>query len=674
LVSATFSPAPIKNRLEREYHGPSERDQEALSVLQERWNPYNTNRARLERNWSLNKAFILGNQWQTWDVGTWSYAPPSKSSRWKVREVRNLCRPWQERTISQMTDFDPIFKGKPRTRDLEDEKAARQSGKVSTAYWQELDMIAKMQMCAWWSTATGTGWLKTIFNPYAGKRIRGPKLRPHPQYPDEFMVARDRRGNIIMDDYHEGDIQTTVPSPYTLFWDQAATEDEDRFWMMEVCRRPLQWVDQYFPEKSAFVRADQEVNDPKTKSRSLFFQSGLFGSSHDGWTDKEWTTTKEYYEKPSPKFPEGRLIVSAGNVILTNDDNPTPDAGFPYTDLKRLLVGDSPYGDTELTDLRTINKNYNRLRSKRLEHVYLLGANAKVMIPNQVGTPTSQWVSSIGEVIKFSGPMFPQYLVPPPLPAESQQEMDAAKQDLDTVGNTYGPERGQYQGKLSGTALELLVEQAFKAKKPTTFRVRRAILHWAKLVLGNVQKYMAEDDRMLSICGRDEQFDLVAFNGADLRGHTDLTIELDAMMPRSRALAMQSIQLMAQSGMLNMMDPRDKQRAFKMLDQESPDEVIYDSNAHRRRAEEENYRMLRGEMVDPMPHEDHDVHVLTHRAQMTTDEFYAAPEEIQHILIKHYQKTLEMAMPQTGVTLPPEQQAQIQAAAGGPPQSQGGSQ
>ena len=78
-------------------------------------------------------------------------------------------------------------------------------------------------------------------------------------------------------------------------------------------------------------------------------------------------------------------------------------------------------------------------------------------------------------------------------------------------------------------------------------------------------------------------------------------------------------------------------------------------------------RQLRQEMKDRVHYE---------RVDELEEQIVAVRNTVSNMAlnIKHYQKTLEMAMPQTGVTLPPEQQAQIQAAAGGPPQSQGGSQ
>lgn len=662
------SSSPI-NRIELPHPGISRKDNEANSVIEERWLPYFTGRARLERNWSLNKSFILGNHWHQWNARTWSLQSPSEKSRWKIREVRNFCRPWQERTIAQMTDFEPRWGCHPATNDIEDEKSARLSGKICQGYWRKLDMSELIQMWAWWATCTGTGYLKAQWNAYGGKSFVGPQIVE--RRPGQYKIVRGSDGMPVEETYYEGDIEVSCPSPFTVFQDPLATEEQDVLWMMEVTRRPLNWIDRYFPDKAPFVRPDNSVVEPKYRSRGLFYENGLFGTGHDTATTKDWTTYYEYYEKPSPLYPRGRLIIRAGNVILVNGDNPTPDHGFPYIKLKRLIVGDSIYGDTELSDLRTVNRNYNRLVSKRLEHSYLLGSNAKVLVNSMTNLPESQFISTIGEVIKYSGPTPPTYLEPPALSPETQQEMNRAASDFDAVGNTYGPERGQYQGKLSGTALQLLVEQAFKGKKPGTIRMRNALVKWGRLILKLVQQNV-DEERMIAISGRASQSDVVAFTGADIADQTDLFIELDSLLPKSRALALQDIQVMAQVGIMNpAMDPKDRADALAMIDKESSDEVIEDRNLETRWAKEEGQMLMRGEQIDPKPYENHDVHVMQHRYDLISDQFRNLPPELQQPLLMHYQGHLEMAMPKPGVTLPPDQQEQL-AAAGAEPAGQGG--
>lgn len=647
----------------------SRSDTEAYSVLEERYLPYFTGRARLERNWSLNKSYILGNHWHQWNARTWALQSPSEKSRWKIRPVRNFCRPWQERTIAQMTDFEPRWGCHPATNDIEDEQAARLSTKITKGYWRKLEMSEIIQLWSWWATCCGTSYLKTNWNPHAGAPFAGPMI--HESRTGKLTLVRGEDGEPLEDTYYPGDIEVSCPSPFTIFQDPLATEDQDVLWMMEVTRRPLNWIDRYFPDKAPYVRPDNSVVEPKYRSRGLFYENGLFGTGHDTSTTKDWTTYKEYYEKPSPLYPRGRFIASAGNVILINDDNPTPDYGFPYIKLKRLIVGDSIYGDTELSDLRDVNRNYNRLVAKRLEHVYLMGSNAKVLVNQMMGLPEASFVSTIGEIIKYAGNQPPQYLVPPPLSPESAQELNRHASDFDQVGNTYGPERGQYQGKLSGTALQLLVEQAFKGKKPGTIRMRNALIKWGQLVLKLVQEHV-DEERMIAISGRASQSDVIAFTGADIAGQTDLFIELDSLLPKSRAMALQDITVMQQTGMMNpAMDPKDRADAMAMIDKESSDEVLEDRNLETRWAKKEGQMLMRGEWVDPKPYEDHDVHAMQHRLDMLSDEYRDLPVESQQPLLKHYQGHLEMAMPKPGVTLPPDQQAQL-AAAGAPAGGGGG--
>lgn len=638
----------------------------AFTTINSRFNPHDSARAQLERRWHYNIAFTVGYQWHTWDTTSWGMMSRPSSSRWRVREVRNYIRPFVERAIASMTSFNPKFVSRPNSTDIEDIQATRVSNHILEHQWNAQKMIDKWPEACMWAAIAGTGFLKVHWNPHAGDQEVAPAVDPMTA---ELMF--DEEGNPYEETYTQGDLEVSVPSPFTIHTDPLVTQDGDLEWIMEVTRRPLAWVDRFFPEKARYVVNDHGGEDPLRRQRAAYAVAGtgLFGTVSDHETAEEWVTVKEYYERPTPKYPKGRLIIGANNVILRMGDNPTPKHAIPYIPIRKLLIPGSFWGQSEVDDLIVPQKNYNRIVSKRLEHTFLFGVNAKVLFPQTAGIPQSAFVSQIGEVIKYNGVAPPSYLSPPPLPPESEQEMARFRSDFDAITSTYGAEKGQYQGKLSGTALNLLVEQGFKAKEPLLRRMAAALSRWAELTLENFQDN-ADEERIIKVQGKDNQFDIHSFKGADIRGNTDVYVEIDSMRPKSRTMGIQDLQVMGQIGLLNMMNPEDRSKGFKMLEMEdNADAITYDKERDRRGAQNENKLMLLGQRVPPpQSWENQDIHEEEHRSLLNSDEFKALPPEGQAILIEHYQQHLQMSMPQPGATLPPAMADQISGAGGPAPQ------
>ena len=164
-------------------------------------------------------------------------------------------------------------------------------------------------------------------------------------------------------------------------------------------------------------------------------------------------------------------------------------------------------------------------------------------------------------------------------------------------------------------------------------------------------------------------WDVQAFQGADIADNTDVVIEVDSVQPKSRWLTIQEVQAMAGVGFLNPANPEDRNLVHRMLKYESGDVALQEREVHRQYAQMEHALAKEGAPVpDPQPWQDRDIHVATHKAWMNSAEFQMLPPESQALMYEHWQKEMELAMPQTGVTVPPEMEAQADPnAQAGPP-------
>ena len=630
-------------------------DQEALSLIENRYNPFETVKYGLEKQWLLNISFLTGYQYHVWSEYHRGLVFQRRAPQWRIREVRNFIRPYVDRRTAYLSSFRPRFRVRPNSSDNQDRRASEANEKIIDSYWDLLEMGEKMQEVMNWVGSTGNGFLKIQWDAASGESWTDVSVNPETGRP-EFDKET---GETLMDLYYEGDLAVEVVSPFQIYVDPLAQRPSDLQWIIQTTRRPMEWVEKHFPEKAHLVPVDfgQGYGDEKRHNERVILNlvgPGGYYSGLDAATlgRGEWVTVRELWQVPSREYPKGRLIIEAGGVVLENKDNPTPGGQLPFVWFRDLIVPGRVWGQSVADNMITPQRNYNRLVSSYLEHI-VMTARAKILEPALSGLPDTAFITEVGERLKYNGPQAPAYLVPPPLPAESDTEMMRIKQDLDLISSSYGAARGQYQGKLSGTAINLLVEQDLKSKEPILARVSASLEKFGKIALSILQQEVTEE-RVVKVIGKQRQFDISHFTGQDILNNTDVIIEVDSIMPKSKTLALQEIQILGQVGLLNPNDPTDRARAYAMLQYEDDQIVLQDKNVDRREAEIENDLMANGQLVPPKYYENHDVHVALHVQFMKSDEFKSLPEGVQAVFNKHLQAHHEFVYPQGGKGLVPE--------------------
>lgn len=631
----------------------SEEEEREVSRVQDMLDLQDEARSMLERQWEVNDAFVRGFHWREWDARSWSLTPDTQGAKRRIRDARNFLRSHVERGVSLMTGFTPEFKVRPATMDLEDLQAARVGGKVCRGYWDKLDMDSAAQRLSMYLMSRGHAFLKAGWSSTKGESFSGPAIDPETGEP----IYNEETGELEVALYYEGDFATRVMGPEHIHVDPYATCDEDVMWMMECSNVPIETIEHEFPERARFV---MDAIDYTRRRQSSY--SGLeeikhgFGSlAGQDYEHAGWVTRYELYRRPSVDYPNGLKVVIAGNILLEIGDNPCMDRGFPYIAFRRLLATGSYWGETEVTDMISPIRNYNRIHSKLLEHSFLYGLNMKLDWPASAGDPQTSYMTGIGEILKRTGAQPPQYLQIPGLPPESKEEAEFIKRDLDDISGSFAVEQGKYPGKASGVAIDLLVEQGTKKNTPVIQRLAAGYKQWGKMLLWAMARF-ATEERTVKVTGRNEQFDIVAFTAADFRGNSDVTIDISSMMPKSRINALAEVERLVAIGLLNLADPAQRAKAYRMIQMEDPAFAHDDQDQQRRVAQMENKLASMGQPIPPhQVEQDLDIHVEEHERMLNSDEFQTWPQEAQMLLRMHVQQTYQLALPVAGVTVSPDQ-------------------
>jgi len=629
-------------------YSPSDEEKAALAELDRRFAPSDPLRLRLEAQWEVNRAFVAGYQFFDVDPVSRSLVRPTASTlRWRSRLAHNLCRPYTRQEISNIGSFRPRFKSRPKTTDPEDLQAANVAEKALAHYWDFLRMPQKKWELLQSLKTTGNAFLAVGWDPHGGEMIAEPRQ----------IMTTDGEILEVEDVEWDGEIETEVLSPFHVFVDTYATRPDDLTWWIDARPRRIEWVERHFPDKAAMVPPGI-IRDGygRDRSRWFFHRLGMFGGGDSSSGSEEWRNwcfARRLVETPSIYYPRGRLIIECNGVVLFLGDNPHPSGKRSLIWIRDELNMDGLYGQPNLDNMVPLQRTYNRVQNKEIEHV-VKTANAALLEHRTNGLPDTAFITEIGERVKWNGIERPNWLAPPPLPASIPDLRSSVIADFDRVTSSFGPGRGQYSGKISGRAYLSLIEQENQNRSPVIERMVDGFTEWGTLVLEYLQRYAIED-RLIKIVGRGNQFDVVEFKGADLLGNTDVSIDVDSMQPKSKAMALELLAMLAPGERwLSAADSQDRVRVWRMLGMEDDSRLADDKSIDEREAMLENRRMLLGEAIEPpTPYQDQDVHLVTHNKMRKSDEYKNAPPIIRALIDGHCLGHYQIAMPTAGASLPP---------------------
>lgn len=252
----------------------------------------------------------------------------------------------------------------------------------------------------------------------------------------------------------------------------------------------------------------------------------------------------EYLERPCPKWPKGRRVVTAnGRVILPAEDYPTIAYGYNGICLHPLSYTVDPDADRDrgmVIHMIDAQRTYNNATNQQISWAQL------ALNPQIIGPPMANKIKFTDEpgayytVVPING-MTPQWRDVPPIPPELSQMKEEAKLDMQLIaGSDDIPDNVE-----AGSAIQVLIEQS--RARWQSFLIDVAGFHSELMThcLQLVQQYYTEP-RLISIRGRTGWMNIQDFRGADLRDQMDVRVYPGSIEPRTRQAVEQRVQWLVQ--------------------------------------------------------------------------------------------------------------------------------
>jgi hypothetical protein len=556
----------------------------SLAEVKKRYEAAREVRCTYERQWLLNLAFVLGEQWVTWDKSA-NTIRLTLPNRGKPRLVSNIIMPRIRLELAALTRLRPEFK-----------VLCDSSAKARIIYhyldylWRTYRYEQAFKDALLWAITTGTGIVKTYYDPNAGP-----------------MYGTVRGGDPVVD----------VCSPVEIFVDPYARHLSEAGWVIQERVRSRDYVKQKY---------GKDVSSAPPTS----MLSSIIGSLRNTVNTSRIpaTTVCEYWESPSAATPDGYYLVYSGNTVLYEGSNPYADVcPIPFSAMVHTPVVGELYGSTWVSDARQVNVVYNRLRNDILENAVKL-SNPPLLSP--MGAIRGEVKMAPAEVITYNplamqGGKIDQVQITP-FPAQAVNMLIRLEQEADELSAVTALTRGGVpRGVRSAEQFTAMAAMEDQRRQITLQSYSQMIEESQTYALQLARKFM----NLPRLVGEGSTASFV-LRGEDIPDSARVNINVNLNMERPDQQEEQ--RLFALFDRQIIQDPR---LLVRLMKYGSEDEIFTDADLDEAQAERENTKMVQGIPVNPEDFHNHVIHLIEHNRFRKTEAYDNLSPDRKELFARH---------------------------------------
>ena len=576
--------------------------------------------------WQVNMNFLLGNQYCNIGYGG-LLEEQDKQYFWQEREVFNHIAPIYDVRFAKLSKIKPKMTVIPATTDERDVKTAKVSKKILSAVYNKMSFDDKINTALKWSEVCGTCFYKVVWSNELGQ-----------------VVGIDEDGNKI----RSGDIDISVCSPFEIYPDNMSAESLDQ------CQSIIHAKAYSVSEIKEMFGVDVEGGTIKTFTLNNVI-SGLGGLGYNATATKITQSVKgdsaiviERYERPSKGYPNGRLVIVAGDKLVFDGELPYLNGidgkrDFPFV---RQVSFENPgcfWGSSVIERLIPVQRAYNAVKNRKHEFINRLSLGILSVEDGSVDIENLEDEGLCpGKVLVYrQGSNQPKYLSAESIPTGLSDEEDKLLSEFSKISGVSELLDSNYlASNVSGSALELLINQDEMRLNTSSESLKSAIKFVAQHIL-RLYKQFALFPRLAKLVGENGQVEMFYFSSNDVSSD-DVVISAHNDMGETLTQRRETLFKLLEKGLLYDQDGNLNSRAkAKFLEMfglgvwESGQDL---NSLQLNNAEEENLKMLDGVVVKNSEIDDNQIHINAHIAFMLGEDYKKAKAKnpkLESIFLEH---------------------------------------
>lgn len=589
-------------------------------------------RRPVELNWRLNMNFVVGNQFaQISSKG--DIEESGKEYFWQEREVYNHIAPILETRLAKLGRVKAKAQVRPATSDDEDVASASLATKLIDAVCKENDFSSQLALANSWSEITGSAFFKVTWDAEKGH-------------------ALDASGEI-----KEGDVTITLCPPFEIFPEDIAITD----------------IDKQSSVMHAKVLTTKEVKriwgkDVKGGEVNVFsFDNAQVGGGF-GYTAsvpkivsekrEDSVTVIEKYEAPTHEYPNGRLIIVAGDTLLYQGDMPYLNGedgtrGYPFA--KQVCIDNLTnfFGTSVVERIIPVQRAYNTVKNRKHEFMNRMAVGVMAVEDGSVDTDSLEEEGlPPGKVVVYrQGSTPPIMLSPTQVPGEFSREEEKLLNEFVMISGvsevtTYSQVPANVA---SGTAISLLLEQDDTRIALTADSLRESIKRISKQVL-RLYRQFAKVPRVKRITGDNGDVEIASFCAGNIDSEDivfDTISDIEDTLSARRAMVYDLLKLGLFADENGKLNASTKARLFEILGFGNWEDGRSNDEIHRKKALKENMELEKKDVPVDV-YDDHALHIAEH-VRMCVSTKCVSDKAVRDRVANHIAKHTELASLAKGV-------------------------
>ena len=449
------------------------------------------NRRWLELQWQLNMCFYAGDQFRN-ILPNYNYMISAINDDAEIRQIYNKIAPAANVRFAKLARVQPMVKTRPASSDQEDISTSRICTKIMHYVYQNNKYDKIKRRATEWSELCGTSFYKNIWNPdkgkvlgslpyeYTSKQVK--KMNNSQLCACAFDIGihaasgstnHDLKKAIIQqisqpEVVREGDVEVIAVKCFEIYPDNNSYEELDD------CRYIIH-------AKAVDANIVREVYNVDVTGKDINILtmdntssvSTTYGSRNaiNGYNDsikENQVVVIEKYEKPTRRYPNGRLIIIANDKLISYTTLPYVNRAddrrcYPFSRQVCEIMPNSFWGVSWIERCVPMQRVYNDVKNAIHEHAQraTIGAwqaeDGSIIDPDDLEA-TGIYPGKIVYIEPNSKGLVP--LQESTLPNSLQNiPVDLDEEIITSAGVSELSVKGSTSTEMSGIALEILKEQ-----------------------------------------------------------------------------------------------------------------------------------------------------------------------------------------------------------------------
>lgn len=495
-----------------------------------------------------NTAYVLGFDSLYFDSRSRQFrSTDSFSSGPKRNKIHiNLILPTVQNRLARLCKNSPRYDVLPDSMSQDIKDAARLSLKALNNKWNDERMNEKRIELGMWQQQAGFGYLKTSWDTRKGRAI-----------PDVLQ-----NGESTVE--YEGDIRVDVVSPLEVFVDPHAKDLSEAQWVIHAKVRKLAYFRDQYPEKGGQVK-EEGAWLLSIQNAQRIQQMNQKGSAQQGSEAmKNSAIELAYYERPSKKYPGGRMIITANGVLLEYKDLPIDE--IPFVKFDDVKIAGKYYSESIVTHLRPIQDQMNRNMRRKGEFLNK-GLNLKILAAKGHGI-SEESLNDSTEVVQYNpvpNGQAPQPMTPPQMPSYVYTDTESLRSYFSEISGISEVSKGQIpSASIPGIGMQILQEADETRVGITVESNENSYADLGRMILKFMNNYYTTE-RYIKESGANSEYSVQTYTKDDLKNQTDVVVIKGSTLPNSKTLKRQELLNVYSQGLLG--DPADPSVRRRLLQQ-----------------------------------------------------------------------------------------------------------